>query len=135
MSKIKIILKGLAFCYYKNDGADGQAKWRVIFPIDQREHRLFFSANGGAYEELAVPRRIIRLETANGKRPDKPKDEDFERLTLNMTDSSIHPQLRLRNNWQQKSVIMYLESAKFHVHKRADREFYLVYRQFPSPAH
>src|SRR5688500_757286 len=136
MSKIKIILKGLAVCYSKNDGADGRAKWRVIFPIDRREHRLFFSANGeaGPFEELAAPGRVIRLETANGKRPDKPRHDDFENSAFNMKKSFVHPSIRMKRGWQEKAVIMYLDNAKFHVHERVDRDFYLTFRQLPIPS-
>lgn len=134
MSNLKIILKGLALCYYKTD-ADGKVRWRVVFPFDQKEHRIGFSWNqtgGGESDiiELAYPNRTIRLETENAVIPRTPSQPNFASF-IDMND--LHDEVEMTDGWENVGVIMYVDDAVFSTYQLTDRDFYLTLRPFPYP--
>jgi hypothetical protein len=134
MSTIKIIFKGLALCYHKTD-ADGKVRWRVIFPFDDKKHRINFSwkQTGGKETKprsLAQPKRTLRIVTENAAAPGSLSEPGFD---IFVDATNLHQQIRIKDGWDEKGVIMYLDDAVFSTEQQTDRNFFLTLRQFPYP--
>jgi hypothetical protein len=134
MSIIKIIFKGLALCYHKTD-ADGKDRWRVIFPFDEKEHRIYFSwkQTGGKESEpvsLANPKRTLRLITEKAVAQG---DLSLQNFDLFVDAANLHERIQPKGDWDERGVIMYLDDAVFSTAQQSERTFFLTLRQYPYP--
>jgi hypothetical protein len=135
MSTIKIIFKGLALCYHKTD-ADGKDRWRVIFPFDDKKHRIKFScklSDGTVCKsgELAKAKRTIQIVTNQEVVvPQTPNHSSFGSF---VNISRYHRRVKIKGNWKDLGVVMYLDNAYFSSAQNTDRDFFLTLRQLPYP--
>lgn len=142
---IKFIIKGLAICYHKDDGV-----WRIIFPFDEdhiinftlKKTKILESAaeNLGEFplnrivkEEttfqsisLAAANRRISIETVNALIPDKLESGDFSEF-IDMTANYSHFNgVKLKDNWQERGVLMTLPNATLFMEKSTLSSFILA---------
>lgn len=135
MSTIKIIFKGLALCYHKTD-LDGQVRWRVIFPFDEKKHRIKFSCersdgNPCKSDEFAKAKRTIQIVTND--QVVVPQTHNHSSFDSFVNISKYHRRVKTKGNWKELGVVMYLDNAYFLSKQDTDRDFYLTLRQYPYP--
>jgi hypothetical protein len=120
MAKITIIVQGIAMSYHKNDGL-----WKILFPFGD-SHTIEFKENlNDNGLSLAKPNRYIRITTENAESSFAAADnyEDF----LDLTDEYSHSNgVRLKEDWEEKAVLMSVENAKFSVHKYTECEHFML---------
>lgn len=142
---IKIIIKGLAICYHKNDGV-----WKIIFPFDN-DHKINFNfkktrtaessaGNIGEIEmsqiiteelvsrpiSLAAGNREISIEAINALSPSNPEGDGFSEF-IDLTANYSHSNgVKLKDDWRSRGVLMKIPNATFFMEQSTSKEFLLI---------
>jgi hypothetical protein len=120
MAKITIIVQGIAISYHKNDGL-----WKILFPFGDSHLIKFKETLNDNGLSLAKSNRYIRITAENAESSFAAGDnyKDF----LDLTDEYSHSNgVRLKEDWEEKAVLMSVENAKFSVHKYTDYEHFML---------
>jgi hypothetical protein len=120
MAIVNIIITGIAMTYHKEDGI-----WKVLFPFGEC-HEVKFKENEAASGiPLAAANRQIRITTedAVSKFEIGKNYSSFLDLTA---DYSHTNGVTLKNDWEQKAVLMSIEDAKLSVHEYTKTEHLML---------
>ena len=120
MAKITIIIQGIAISYHKNDGL-----WKILFPFGDFHMVEFKERSSSDGISLAQSGCNIRITTANAQSSFEAGDDyrDF----LDLTDEYSHSSgVKLKQDWQDRAVLMSVENARFLVHKYTDYEHFML---------
>lgn len=121
MALVKILIKGIAMSYHKDDGL-----WRVLFPIGDC-HKIKFTKDGsGTGMALAKKNRRIRIRTEGAKSEFAAGDKYDEFLDLT-ADYSHNDGVTAKSGWANLAVLMTIENAKFSVDGMTNIDHFMLH--------
>lgn len=122
MAKVKILIKGIAICYYRD------RIWNVLIPFD-RDHRVIFYNNKLSQPiSLTSPYQTISVK-ANGSPSAAAQGSAWQNF-INLTDpNSAHTSIKERRD--PKGVLMQVENATFEVDEMTRCKYFVS--EVPPP--
>jgi hypothetical protein len=120
VAKVKIIIKGIAMSYHKNDGL-----WKVLFPFGNG-HEIKFKENPND-EGISLKEKGRKISiTANNASSSFEIGSNYNDFLDLTADYSHSNGIKLKSDWSDATVLTTIENAKFSVDEYTEQDHLLM---------